>query len=488
MLLEQVKQAELDLGEARRTNTALISEKQRVDDAIERLQLETDSTGRALKAAIVDKEKQLVDHDVLKLQVHRLRQLLSMHADEVYSLESRKAQLKLSLDERRHEIEVHRDGLRAELKLVREDIHRLTLELRDRQQKVDVLATKFETLASKNRATDPDGGEPKSQAYYIIKAAQEREELQVAGDALDARITTAEAEVGMLSNTLSHMQATNVAFSSSLRQGDTKAALQQRNALREQLDASYDKLKLLRQQEAALLAELQQQQAAGSSSEAELAGMQAIVDDLARKKADTYRQVEEQQEKQGRAMRAVLRAQKLLAMHASMAHGGSAVPGEGGSGRGSSAAGSSRANSAAGPAAAGDAGDVGGAVHVEELQQDVQLAEVRLVTRTMLQELAMLVQQHPDAAIAEALEAAGFKLPTSSNPSSRAGSKAASLAGSRTASRAGSINSQPSAASIGASSVASRYKGPQQQQQQQLNRPGSSSGRIAAVKTMTFGS
>jgi hypothetical protein len=46
---------------------------------------------------------------------------------------------------------------------------RITLELRDRQQKVDVLATKFETLTSKNRATDPDGGEPKSQAYYIIK-------------------------------------------------------------------------------------------------------------------------------------------------------------------------------------------------------------------------------------------------------------------------------------------------------------------------------
>lgn len=56
--------------------------------------------------------------------MHRLRHLLSMHADEVYSLESRKAQLKLGLDERRHEIEVHRDGLRAELKLVREDIHR----------------------------------------------------------------------------------------------------------------------------------------------------------------------------------------------------------------------------------------------------------------------------------------------------------------------------------------------------------------------------
>jgi hypothetical protein len=45
------------------------------------------------------------------------------------------------------------------------------LELRDRQQKVEVLATKFETLTSKNRATDPEGGEPKSQAYYIIKVS-----------------------------------------------------------------------------------------------------------------------------------------------------------------------------------------------------------------------------------------------------------------------------------------------------------------------------
>jgi hypothetical protein len=51
---------------------------------------------------------------------------------------------------------------------------RLTLELRDRQQKVDVLVTKFEMLTSKNRATVPDGGEPKSQAYYIIKVGMAR--------------------------------------------------------------------------------------------------------------------------------------------------------------------------------------------------------------------------------------------------------------------------------------------------------------------------
>jgi hypothetical protein len=57
-------------------------------------------------------------------QVQRLREVLAMHATDVYTLESRKVALKLSMDERWHEIEVHRDSLRAELKLVRDDVHR----------------------------------------------------------------------------------------------------------------------------------------------------------------------------------------------------------------------------------------------------------------------------------------------------------------------------------------------------------------------------
>lgn len=46
---------------------------------------------------------------------------------------------------------------------------RITLELRDRQTKVDVLHAKFQMLASRAHGTDADGGEPKSQAYYIVK-------------------------------------------------------------------------------------------------------------------------------------------------------------------------------------------------------------------------------------------------------------------------------------------------------------------------------
>jgi hypothetical protein len=42
------------------------------------------------------------------LQVKRLKAVLGAAADQVYSLEARKAALRLSLEERRAEIDVHR--------------------------------------------------------------------------------------------------------------------------------------------------------------------------------------------------------------------------------------------------------------------------------------------------------------------------------------------------------------------------------------------
>ena len=67
-------------------------------------------TSRQVRLAIDAKEKAMVDHDVTKLEVKRVRDILAMHANEVFSLENRKFQLKMSMEERRQEIEVHRCG------------------------------------------------------------------------------------------------------------------------------------------------------------------------------------------------------------------------------------------------------------------------------------------------------------------------------------------------------------------------------------------
>jgi hypothetical protein len=50
---------------------------------------------------------------------------------------------------------------------------------------IEKLQAKYDTLANKQKAED---GEEVTQAYYVIKAAQELEELQRKGDELDTKI------------------------------------------------------------------------------------------------------------------------------------------------------------------------------------------------------------------------------------------------------------------------------------------------------------
>ena len=102
----------------------------------------------------------------------KLRDVLDMRTNRIYELENRKNQLHLSMEERKHEVETHRELLSAQLKMTQEDIHRASLEMRERSMKVDKLQNKFEILVARVKRPD-DGGEggKNSQAYYVIKAA-----------------------------------------------------------------------------------------------------------------------------------------------------------------------------------------------------------------------------------------------------------------------------------------------------------------------------
>lgn len=76
---------------------------------------------------------------------------------------------------------------------MKDNIHRVTLELKERVLRGEKLKAKYATLSTKGQSILDD--EPKSQAYFLIKAAQEREEHQRYGDDLDAKIRKAEKEV-----------------------------------------------------------------------------------------------------------------------------------------------------------------------------------------------------------------------------------------------------------------------------------------------------
>ncbi len=67
--------------------------------------------------------------------------------------------------------------------------------------------------------------EENSQAYYVIKAAQEKEELQREGDDLDAKIKKAERELRALENTLEVVNSNNESY----KQSYSKASDQSKN-------------------------------------------------------------------------------------------------------------------------------------------------------------------------------------------------------------------------------------------------------------------
>eukprot|EP00753_Platysulcus_tardus_P018333 PLAT6827.3.p1 GENE.PLAT6827.3~~PLAT6827.3.p1 ORF type:complete len:1047 (-),score=734.14 PLAT6827.3:146-3259(-) len=260
MLSTQVKKLSDELRATRRVLARKKSAHETLKQRISELELENDSATQSLRAASKEEEEDMVKHDLLKLEVRRLRETMSGHADDVFALKNREFQLKMSMEERRKEISVHRDVQRAMGKAAEDERHKVAMELRERNVKVDKLKAKFETLV-KRSAMGSEEGEEKSQVYYVIKAAQRREELQREGDELDTKIRKAEQEVRALENMLKHLNEQNHGTRTSYGKADMegKTATKVR-ALEEKCKASSDALFKKKKELQRMQAELEEDQ------------------------------------------------------------------------------------------------------------------------------------------------------------------------------------------------------------------------------------
>lgn len=119
------------------------------------------------------KEKVLVQHDCMKLEIKKLRDTVNVEADRVYGLENRKYQLEMSMEEREKEIQVHKDILVSEEKASEEERHKVAVELQLRKSRVKNLRIKYEGLVQKSQSSsgEVEAVGEHSQAYYVIKAA-----------------------------------------------------------------------------------------------------------------------------------------------------------------------------------------------------------------------------------------------------------------------------------------------------------------------------
>jgi hypothetical protein len=204
LINNQNKRLEDQLRQSQRDYNNLIKQKGIEAELLNALNMENESIHLQFNQKNNSKESEATNNDLMKLEIKKLREHLNSRADEVLKLEERKFALIHSMKEREKEVELHNNVQRQQLKIGEESRHSLIMDLKDRQIKVEKLKSKFELLAAKlNRAESSEAGfnEEKSQAFFIIRAAQEREELQREGDRLNQLIQRGEKELLALQNT-----------------------------------------------------------------------------------------------------------------------------------------------------------------------------------------------------------------------------------------------------------------------------------------------
>ena len=177
-------------------------EKDKLTSIIEELELENMKCGQDLQKIVKNKEEVLVEHDLMKLEIKKIYDRLLDEANVVFNKENKLSQLEISIKEREKEINVHKDILIAEHKSAEEERHKVAVELSMKLTRAKNLKLKYESLIQKNKKGD-EGEEKYSQAYYIIKTAQEKEELQRQKDEMEGKITKCRKDLKSLKKTLS---------------------------------------------------------------------------------------------------------------------------------------------------------------------------------------------------------------------------------------------------------------------------------------------
>jgi UDP-glucose:O-linked fucose beta-1,3-glucosyltransferase len=81
----------------------------------------------------------MVEENILKLEIKRLRDMLNQKSDSVLSLEKRRLQLETAMKERRNEIDIHKEMLTAQLRAADDERQTISAELHERIAKIDKL-------------------------------------------------------------------------------------------------------------------------------------------------------------------------------------------------------------------------------------------------------------------------------------------------------------------------------------------------------------
>lgn len=256
MLEIQLNKLQDDIAKLEGFIKKLSTEMNTVSSKIDELELYNDNSDKLLKKLIIDNQKLMVKENLERLIAKRLRDVLYDKAYQVLSQEERKLQVETTMKERQEEINIHKDMLMAQIKYVNAERQEINMEYNERQAKIGKLQNRHEILMMSMAPFEEE--EAKSQAYYVIKAAQEKEELQRIGDELDAKIRKTEKENLALNNTIEVLNTSNERFRTSFnRVSESSEEMSEIEQLEEKLRSVQEEIRHKRRQAKELTQDIQ---------------------------------------------------------------------------------------------------------------------------------------------------------------------------------------------------------------------------------------
>eukprot|EP00117_Sycon_ciliatum_P011146 scpid23337/ scgid12746/ Coiled-coil domain-containing protein 39 len=390
------------------------SEKQDLQGKIQEIELHNDNAERELKKMVNNKQEQQVERNILKLSLKNRRKAMNARVGEVLSLESRQLELQTAMTERKMNIKAHKELLDTKLRSVHGEKSKLTVELHEREARMDRLKKRYEIRM--RQMSGPSGEEAESHVTLLIKKAQEKEELQRAGDILDAKLRKGQKEIIAMENTLTLLGQSNQAYRKSLnpfQAGDKEA--QELERLQAQLDSAAEKFKLKKRQ----LQEISEDAEKTRQQADELVKREAmLIEQVGSLKSEsTYakREKDDQADRKDRAERMVAKAKKDLRQKNKETFA--------------------------------------------EIEKDITAREVRDFNLTIMETLGKIAKEQPDTADTIFLLCSQMDLPAPPAPVASGSSRSSSLAGSRQSSvgsdRSSRVSSLASSRSGSTGSVSS---------------------------------
>ncbi|XP_076356242.1 coiled-coil domain containing protein 39 isoform X2 [Tachypleus tridentatus] len=214
MLSQEVKKTEESIRHWKRKMERNVKEREDLDSKLHELYLYNEITEHELKNMTSQKEDILVEESLLKVKLKGLHQILNDCVNTKFAAQKYQLDIKTAVKERKEEIKCCKEMLQTEINLAQQKKHDLSQQLQECKNKINNMQTRYQLLLGTLGVNKED---EKSQAYLLIKAAQEKEELRLRGVELSAVVSQAEEEMVALKNSVELVLAENTQLRQTLK-------------------------------------------------------------------------------------------------------------------------------------------------------------------------------------------------------------------------------------------------------------------------------